>query len=203
MKPSLALLAIMLLSISATACGGASKATGSAPQASSNAATTGSSSTKPTGTSAANPEGEGAGTVKLKAPTEASAPDRRAITALVKRYYAVAAADDGARACSLMYSTFAEGVPEDYGQPPGPPNLRGKTCAVIMSKLFKQLPREPSAVLAKTEVTDVRVRGRWGFVQLHSSAMPTGEISAERERGTWKIQGLIGRACTRCAGQHG
>jgi hypothetical protein len=200
-KPSLASLAIMLLSVGAAACGGANKATGSASQASSNVATTAaqtttaSTSAKPTATTAPRSGGESS-LDALNYGHEASEPDRRAITALVKRYYAAAAADDGATACSLIYSTFEEAIPEDYGQPPGPPNLRGKTCAVIMSKLFKQLPGEPPAVLAKTEVTGVSVRGRRGFARLHSSAMHTGSIAVERERQTWKIQALIGSACT-------
>ena len=45
----------------------------------------------------------------------ASAADRRAVTALIKRYYAAATAGDGATACSMLYITLAEAVVEDYG----------------------------------------------------------------------------------------
>jgi hypothetical protein len=210
-KPLLVLLAFVLLGIGTTACGGAGNATGSAPKVSSNVATTGSAPTTtasagatPTGTTAAGGGESSRGTDNGISTYghEASAADRRTITALVKRYYKAAAEDDGATACSLIYSILAEAVPEDYGQPPGPPALRGKTCAVVMSKLFKRIPGQPSSVLSATEVTGVRVAGRRGFAQLHSSAMPTGEIAVERELGRWKIGSLTGGACTKCSAGH-
>jgi hypothetical protein len=129
----------------------------------------------------------------------AQGPEKRAITALVRAYYVAAAADDGAKACSLLYSLLEEAVPENYGQPPGPPSLRGKTCATVLIKLFKQVPNQSSSVLAKTEVTGVRVRGRVGFAQLRSSGMPMGQISVEREHQSWKVSSLIGSSCTKCA----
>lgn len=198
MNTLLALLAVGLLGISATACGGAVKDTGSASQISS---TTGSVSTKPasTGTTPSNAgrarsrhqDTGGIGSIETYG-HEASAADRRAITTLVTHYYAAAATDDGAKACSLIYSIIAEGIPEDYGQPPGPAALRGKTCAAVMSKLFRRIPGQPAAVLATTRVIGVRVKGRNATVLLHSKAMRVGEIHVERELGTWKIGALIG-----------
>jgi hypothetical protein len=125
---------------------------------------------------------------------KASAADKQAIMALVKRFYVAAGQDDGANACSLIYSILAEAIPEDYGQPPGPPSLSGKTCAVVMSKLFRQVPGQPPAVLATTEVTGVRVKGRKGYALLRSKVMPAGDISVELELGTWKVGSLIGSA---------
>jgi hypothetical protein len=122
------------------------------------------------------------------------------IAVLVARYYAAAARDDGALAYSMIYSMFEEAIAEDYGQPPGPTYLRGKTCAVVMSKLFKHVPRQPPSVLAHTEITGVHVEGGRGYVQLKSSGMPRGEIPVEREHRAWKVQSLIGTACTSCAG---
>lgn len=130
---------------------------------------------------------------------EASGADKRAISKLVKNYYAAAAADDGAKACRLIYSTLEEGIPEDYGKPPGPPEWKGKTCAVVMSKVFKHVPGQPAAVLAATRVTGIRLIGNHGFAQLSSSAVPTGEISVQREGKAWKIETLLGRPCTRCS----
>ncbi len=125
---------------------------------------------------------------------EASPADKQAITALVKRYYAAAAADDGATACSLIHSPLSESVAEDYGQAPGPSGLSGKTCEVVMSKLFRQLPEQSGSVLAATEVTGVRVKGRKGFALLHSTAIPEGDIPVERELGVWRVGTLIGGA---------
>jgi hypothetical protein len=65
---------------------------------------------------------------------------------------------------------------------------------MVMSKLFRQVPGQPSAVLGATEVTGVRVKGRKGYALLHSRAMPEGDISVERELGVWKVGALIGGA---------
>ena len=64
----------------------------------------------------------------------AGAAEERTATAFVKRYYAAAAAGNGARACSLLSTEIAGSVVEQYGRPPGPPGLRGTSCAVVMSK---------------------------------------------------------------------
>src|ERR1700716_3152164 len=100
-KPSLALLAIALLSLGATACGGASKARSSTTtQASSNASATGgaptttASSGPPTGlrgkdsNDGDNDPQSNDDTAILYYGHVASAADQRAVTALVKRYYA-------------------------------------------------------------------------------------------------------------------
>lgn len=123
----------------------------------------------------------------------ANGSDRRAITALVRTYYAAAAADDGAVACTLIYSTLADSVAEDYGRPPGPAALRGSTCRAVMTKLFRRVPDQPAAVLARTEVTGVRVYQGRGFALLHSSAMPHGEVAVARQGDRWRLQWLIGR----------
>ncbi len=148
-------LAISLLTLVTVGCGAATKRSGG-------------SSTSTAASAGASP-GDAASESAEHIATyghEAEGVERRVITALVERYYAAAAADDGARACSMLYSIIEEAVAEDYGQPPGPPELRGKTCAVVMSKIFKRVPRQPSAVLAHTQVTGVRVKGKRGFVQL-------------------------------------
>jgi hypothetical protein len=189
-KPFTALIAIALIGAGVTACGSAGKGTTAA-------STTATSTMSPA--AVAKIEGLSAPDGISTFGHEATGTEKQAITALVKRFYAAAAADDGAKGCSLIYSILEEAVAEDYGKPPGPPALKGKTCAVVMSKLFKRVPGQPSAVLAKTQVISVRVKGREGFVLLHSSGMPIGEVSIQRERGTWKLDEIIGRACSRCA----
>jgi hypothetical protein len=119
----------------------------------------------------------------------AIAAERRAIAALVKRYYAAAAASDGAKACPLIYSTLEEAIPEDYGQPPGPAYARGKTCAVVMSKLFGHAH---SQLAGRFEVTGVRVEGREARALLGSSTVPASFVVVKRERGAWKIGALLG-----------
>jgi hypothetical protein len=121
----------------------------------------------------------------------ASAADKRVIAALVERYYAAAAAGDGAKACPLIFSLLAESVPEDYGQPPGPPSLRGKTCAVVMSKLFKQRHQELAVDAATFEVTGVRVDGKRGLALLSFGSVRDRNIPVHREFGVWKIGDLV------------
>ena len=45
----------------------------------------------------------------------ATAPERRTVTAFVKRYYALAAVGDGARACGMLAPRLASAAREDYG----------------------------------------------------------------------------------------
>lgn len=122
----------------------------------------------------------------------ASASEKRAVTTLVKRYYAAAGAEDGAMACAMIYSTLSESIPEDYGQsPPGPPYLHGKTCPAVMTLLFKHLHPQIALELPKLEVVRVRLIEHHGIAVLRFGALPERQISVAREGRSWKIQGLI------------
>lgn len=117
--------------------------------------------------------------------------DRRAITALVGRYYAAAAAGDGATACSLIYSTFARAIPEDYGHnSAGPAYLRAaKTCPAIMSLLFKHFHGQLAGAF---RVTGVRVGDARAFALTGSATGPASLVEVRREQGAWKIDTLLG-----------
>jgi hypothetical protein len=121
----------------------------------------------------------------------ASAADRRDIVALVKRYYAIAAAGDGARACAILYSLFAEEVPETYGEPPGDPALRGKTCAAVMSKVFKQRRRQLIQEAPSLKVIGVRIRGLRGLALLSFRGIGERDILVHREKRLWRIDALL------------
>ncbi len=183
MRQACALVAAVTICVVVSACGNANKDANPASTTASNSSTSATVSTH-----APSPQAK----VITEYGHEASPADKQAITALVNRYYAAAAADDGATACSLIYSPLAESVAEDYGQAPASASLAGTTCQVVMSKLFRQVPGQSSAVLATTEVTGVRVNGRKAFALLRSKAMPQGDIPLQRELGTWKIGTLIG-----------
>jgi hypothetical protein len=174
-------MAIVAICVLVGACGGANKGTNAA-------------STATTSAAAPTPAPSAQAKAITEYGQEASPADKQAITALVNRYYVAAAADDGATACTLIYSPLSESVAEDYGQAPAPASLAGKTCQVVMSKLFRQVPGQPSAVLATTEVTGVRVKGKKGYALLRSKTMPEGDITLQRELGTWRIGTLIGDA---------
>jgi hypothetical protein len=130
---------------------------------------------------------------------DATGQEREATAGLVTNYYAAVVTHDGTKACSLLLGSLAHAVPEDYGKPPGPPALRGKTCKSVLTKLATNVPGQSLRALRSTKVTGVRLKGANGFVQLRSSAMPTGEIFVERESGHWKVASLIGRPCSNCA----
>jgi hypothetical protein len=203
MKPLLTLSVTALLSVGVTACGGAgtttaTKTSSSTATSSGGAANNVSGNPTPTRTTGvgASATSENAGGTDNNIPAyghAASAADNQAVTALVKRYYAAAATADGATACTLLYPALVHAVPEDYGQAPGPAYARGKTCPVVMSKLFKHVAGHP-ADLAATEVTGVRVYRDRGFAMLRSKTTPNGEIFVERAgRSSWKVGVLIGR----------
>jgi len=205
MRSLLALLTMVLLGLGATACGGGSKGAGSVLRVSSGATAKGGSAARiPSNTVPTRPQFPG----DTDRPSDrrydkdddpirhyghaASAADERAVTGLVKRYYAAAAAGDGAKACSLIYSLFAKSIVEDYGRPPGPPALRGKTCGAVMSKLFKQRRRQREADNATLKVTGMRVEGNQAYVLLSATTMPVGYTVVKRERDAWKMNAFLG-----------
>jgi hypothetical protein len=197
MRSLLMLFAVTLLGFGASACGSSSRDATPASRPTSDISTGAGTVTTASASKTGRPPEDDNHIATYG--HEATEPDKREITALVKRYYEAAVADDGARACSLIYSPLAKSIPEDYGQVPGPHAIRHKTCAVVLSKIFKQLSGQTTADLGETRVTGVRLKGSQGFVQLSSKAVPTGRIFVEREHGSWKIGGLIGETCKDCA----
>jgi hypothetical protein len=123
----------------------------------------------------------------------ASASDRRAIVSLVERYYRVALAEDGAQACSLLYSTLAEATPEDYGTFAGPAYMRGNTCPVILTKLFGHFHALLAIRVPKLKVTRVRLEEHHGRAILSfGRGLPEREILVTREGPyAWKIAALL------------
>jgi hypothetical protein len=122
----------------------------------------------------------------------ASAEETRTIASTVKRYYRAAVAHDGATACSMLYSIAAEEVVEQYGHSSTSPELRGTTCAVVMSKLFASRHRELAAETTKLRVTGVRVQGRKGLVLMSFATTPEPRrIAVQLQSGAWKVAYLL------------
>jgi hypothetical protein len=198
--PSRALLvplAVALPVAGAVACGGGGGHVGSSsPTASSDASVTAAVSVKTASATAsvhpaqAADHAANAGGVTVWG-QPASTADRRAVAAVVMNYYAAAAAGDGVAACALIYSIFAEEIAEVYGQPPGPAALRGRTCAVVMSKLFAQQHQQLVSERARLEVSAVRVKGLRGRALLRFADGPEREIEVHRERQKWRIDALL------------
>ena len=123
----------------------------------------------------------------------ASKADRRAITALIKHYYTLAAAGDGAKACSMLYITLSESVAEDYGRgSPGPTYLRqGTTCPSVMDLLFKHYHGKLLAELPQLKVIAVRLNHRQGLAILSFGPLPERRISVREQRQEWKLASLL------------
>jgi hypothetical protein len=119
----------------------------------------------------------------------ADAVDRRAVTAVVKRYYAVAKVGNGKVACSMIAPGLLKAIPLDYGQF-GAQYLHGaKTCQAVLSRLFKHTQRELAGWLI---VTGVLVKGDRAYGLLGSSKMPASMIMLVREHGAWRIDAPLG-----------
>jgi hypothetical protein len=119
---------------------------------------------------------------------EASPSERRAIVPLIKRYYATALTEDGARGCSMVYSTLAEAAVEDDAQAPGPQYERGaKSCAEVLRRMFVHEHAQIAAQVPKLEVTHIRLVEHHGVAFLRFGALAEREISVAREGRTWKM----------------
>lgn len=119
----------------------------------------------------------------------ADAAGRRVLATLVARYFAAAAAGDGGSACRLLVPLQAESVVEEDGRSP---SLRGRTCAVVMSKLFKLHHRELAEKSAALRVIETRVKDDRGLAILYFSEIPeVREIGLRRVGGKWKVLDLL------------
>jgi hypothetical protein len=114
---------------------------------------------------------------------KANAADTSAITTLVKSYFAASAAENGARACSLLATHLADGLGANGG---------GQACAAAMSPLLRQQHTRLAADDVSTMVvTSVHAKGNLGVAILGFRATPEGSILVEREGHTWKIDALF------------
>jgi hypothetical protein len=193
------LLAIALLSNAVTACGGTSKGSGSTSAISSSAAAT--AAAPATNTAGVTPTGrhtkdsnDGDSDPESDDDLEvldyghvANAADRQAVTAVVSRYYAAAAAGDGVEACSLIYGLFAETIAEKGGRTV-PPTMIENTCGASISKLFAQRRLLLTAEAAMMVVTGVRVEGKKALALLRFGSQPElRNMPMRREGGGWKV----------------
>ncbi len=206
MRSLLALLAIGLLGFGLAACGSAGKAAPSTPQtpsdATSSAASTSATAIPPApAQTKADTDKDNDVAVAAQDDTNnngvldfgkaASASERRAITELLKRFYTAAAAENGAAACSMIYSTITEVIAENHGRPPSPAYSRGRNCPEVMTGIFVHFHPQLALELPKLQVARVRLVEHHGLAVLSFGAMPERQISVAREGHAWKIQTLL------------
>ena len=202
-RRKLALVALLVLgavSGAAAGCGGASKAASAS-------GTTGASTAAVSTSTAKLPQPETQSDADLDSDTYpgepdndknhvfghvADASDRQAALALVERYFAAAAAGDGAAACGLMYSSLSESMAEDYGAVAGSPYMRGTTCPAVMSGLLKHFRARLATERATLKVAQVRVRGNFTSVRMGFAGAPAKfYLELRKERGTWRLDRMI------------
>lgn len=130
---------------------------------------------------------------------EAGPSDARAVTKLIERYYAAAAAGDGRTACALTAPGLGQTITAHYEEELGsnaPAGLaaamRGvNDCGSALTALFRLLHAELAAAVS---VTGVRLQGSYGYGLIGSPTLPASFIAVGREGASWKIDGLLGRS---------
>jgi hypothetical protein len=109
--------------------------------------------------------------------------DRRASIALVTRYFAAAAAADGAADCRLLVPIIAESVGEAAGT-----SERRSTCALALSRLFRRHRAELALKRRTLRVSGVRVSGSRGLLVLYFPTIPEVRQMTERRVGNhWRL----------------
>jgi hypothetical protein len=195
MRPLSALLATAALSFAILACGDAAKKASSRSSSTSTVTSTAPSSVTSTQRTVNNApdrdHDDDHNNDDYAYGHRAGAVDTREVTRLLKRYYTAAVADNGKRGCSLIYSNLVKEIPYFYGNSPNYPALRGKTCAAVMSKVFRPHRRRLIVDLATLEVTELRVKGPEGLALLSFRGMPHRNILVYHEGNVWKINELL------------
>jgi hypothetical protein len=119
----------------------------------------------------------------------ADAADRQSLLVLVKRYYAAAAAENGAHACALLVPLQAEAVAEQGGESQA---LSGHTCPVVMSKLFKLHHAVIAGKAAAMNIIALRILGDTGLVVIEFPEIyEARQIGVRRIAGNWRVFDLL------------
>jgi hypothetical protein len=116
----------------------------------------------------------------------ASRGDARAIAATVKRYYALAAADKGKAACTMLLPSTASAASATFRssttQAPG-------TCEQVVSRLFELHRNELAAPI---KIDGVLTRRARGYAVFHSTRAPASIASVIRMDGSWRVSAPLG-----------
>jgi len=121
----------------------------------------------------------------------ARAAEKKAIVSLLLRYYSAAAAGDGVRGCLLIYgyALVGETAPE-FARRRKAPTLTAKSCAVVMTRLFRRRRHELVGDLRDFRVSRIGVYGRNGTVILRFGRKFPHALDIRKRRGNWRV-GLL------------
>jgi hypothetical protein len=118
---------------------------------------------------------------------QAGAADARAIAALTRRYLRLAAAGSGAGACSLIYWVSVESLQEAYASPSAQRALRGKSCAQIMTVLFRRERSQLRFKAAHMKVEKIMVNGPLAWIVMSFGQESDSHFVLHREGGGWRM----------------
>ncbi len=126
----------------------------------------------------------------------ASVAETRAVATLVRRYLSAAAAADGTQACSMVLPSIAKTVASVLTGAGEPPYSRGKTCAEVLSKIFRFYHAQLAAEAHLLRVVKLGRKGNKGLAVLTARptmAFPIRVMAVQRYDGVWKIDGVLDR----------
>jgi hypothetical protein len=204
MRPLLALFASLLLLTCLAACGGGTGTSSTSKDPSSTAADQTSTDAtardelmvdadKDNDVGTFNDDRNNSETLPFEYGHPASAADKRAVAAMIEVYYKIAENEEGAKACSMIYLSLAEGVAEDYGHGSAGEHYlsSGRTCPQVMTLLFKHFHAVLTIELPLLKVSKVLLVQHHGLAVLTFGKLPEREISIRKEGPTWKVQQLL------------
>lgn len=119
----------------------------------------------------------------------ASPADARAVSTLVRRYYAVSVAGDGADACTLLATGLARGLAAAQGRPAQ--GADGSCEAAISSLLAQQHQHLAAEDPATMTLIALYVKGGLGLAVLGFKSAPESTIGVAREGRAWRIDALF------------
>ena len=116
--------------------------------------------------------------------------DVRDATALIRRYYAAVAADDGAIACSLTNSAVVKEIAQPEVRIKGGRILPRLSCPEALARNFRPIVKELAYKRDALVVLRVRVLDNTGLAILRFGTT-VRDITLYREHGHWKIQSML------------
>jgi hypothetical protein len=117
--------------------------------------------------------------------------EHEAMATLLRRYYDAAAADNGALACTLLDPLVAEAAVEEHRPGKGPPALRGRGCAQVLTKLFAQRHRELAEEAAALRVGWAQTKGQRATVLADFGPTRERLVLVHRSQGVWQMDALL------------
>jgi hypothetical protein len=113
------------------------------------------------------------------------------VGAAVKRYFAAAVANDASKACSMIAPLLVKNVVKDLSRRTGPPYGHSRTCAELMSKVFKRFHAQLARYADSLSVIDLRLNRGAGPLVFGAKGLPVRQILVVREGGVWKMNALL------------